>query len=84
MQRFFLSVYPIAIYAKPNYDARMNWKQLMSDLCEVMTLKQIAEQSGMASAGHAHDLKSGKSKSCSYEVGLKLVSLHNINCKEKK
>ena len=55
----------------------------MSDLCEVMTLKQIAEEVGLSSAGHAHDLKNGKQKSVAYEVGLKLVALHKKAMRRK-
>jgi len=56
----------------------------MHDLCEVMTLKQIAEEVGLASGGHAHDIKSGKQKSVSYDVGLKLVALHKKEMRRKK
>ena len=55
----------------------------MSDLCEAMTLREIAAAVGLASGGHAHDLKSGKQKSVPYEIGLKLVALHKKVMKRK-
>lgn len=55
----------------------------MSQLCELMTLQQIADECGMASKGHAHDLKTGKQKTVGYEIGLRLVALHKRMTRKK-
>lgn len=55
----------------------MNWKQLIVDMTSRhVTLQNIADLCGMASKGHAHDLKTGRQSTVSYEVGVKLVALH--------
>ena len=53
-----------------------NWKQILDDLNKVMTLQQISEACGFAGKGHVHDLRAGRQKSVTYEVGVKLVALH--------
>ena len=59
------------------YNRRMNnWNQILRDLGEVMTLQQIADACGFASKGHVHDLRSGKKKSVTYELGVRLMALH--------
>ncbi|MDD3965313.1 MAG: hypothetical protein PHD99_04695 [Candidatus Moranbacteria bacterium] len=54
----------------------MNWKKLMQELLKFKTLQQIADECGLASKGHAHDILSGRQKSVHYEAGLRLVELH--------
>ncbi len=54
----------------------MDWKKLLSELGESMTLQQIADASGLSSKGHVHSILTGELKTVRYEVGLKLVALH--------
>jgi len=55
----------------------MNWKQIITDLtARRVTLQVISESCGLASKGHAHDLKTGRQSTVSYEAGVKLVALH--------
>lgn len=56
--------------------AAMNWTQMLRDLRVVMTLDEIAKSVGLASKGAVHNIVSGKQRSVSYEVGVKLVALH--------
>ena len=53
-----------------------DWPSIIADLQRRMTLRQIAEHCGFASAGAVHSLKSGVQKSCEYERGAALVELH--------
>lgn len=65
------------------HNQRMNFQQLLSELSEHMTLQKIADECGMASRGHVHDLISGRQKTVSYEAGLKLVALHKKAMRRK-
>lgn len=58
------------------HNSGMNFQQLLSELSKLMTLQKIADECGMASRGHVHDLINGRQKTVSYEAGLKLVALH--------
>lgn len=55
---------------------KTNWKPILEALAKSMTLRSIAELSGMASAGHVHDLKTGKQETVSYDIGVKLMQMH--------
>jgi hypothetical protein len=55
---------------------KTNWKPILESLAKSMTLRHIAELSGMASAGHVHDLKTGKQETVSYDIGVKLMQMH--------
>ena len=55
---------------------KTNWKPILTALAKTMTLRSIAELSGMASAGHVHDLKTGKQETVSYDIGVKLMLMH--------
>lgn len=55
---------------------KTNWKPILEALAKSMTLRHIAELSGMASAGHVHDLKTGKQETVSYDIGVKLMLMH--------
>jgi hypothetical protein len=54
----------------------MNWKQIVTDLFEELTLQQIADACGLASKGHVHDIKTGKQSQVYYDAGVKLLALH--------
>lgn len=54
---------------------KTNWKPILEVLAESMTLRHIAELSGMASAGHVHDLKTGKQETVSYDIGVRLMQM---------
>ena len=55
----------------------MNWKQILQDLTDrKVTLQAIADECGLSSKGHAHDLKQGRQSTVSYEVGEKIVAMH--------
>lgn len=54
----------------------MNWKQLLSDLREVMTLDEIAAQIGLKSRSAVHAIANGHQKSVTYEVGVQILRLH--------
>lgn len=41
-----------------------------------VTLQEIADECGFASRGAVHELRTGESKTCSYERGCKLVAMH--------
>jgi hypothetical protein len=62
---------------------KTNWKPILTALTKTMTLRSIAELSGMASAGHVHDLKTGKQETVSYDIGVKLMLMYKrlINTK---
>lgn len=55
---------------------KTNWKPILEVLAESMTLRSIAELSGMASAGHVHDLKTGKQETVSYDIGVRLMQMY--------
>ena len=55
---------------------KTNWKPILTALAKSMTLKHIAELSGMASAGHVHDLKTGKQETVSYDIGVRLILMY--------
>lgn len=54
----------------------MNLQTIIKELNETMSLKEIAEQCGLASAGHAHDLMTGRRTKVFYETGVKIMEVH--------
>lgn len=54
----------------------MDWIPIIKDLERSLTQAQIATITGLASQSHVGNLKSGRQKKCSYEIGCKLVELH--------
>jgi len=64
-------------------DMSTDFKQLICDLQQRrVTLAQIADYCGFCSKGHVHDLKQGRQKTVSFEVGAKLVQLHQLKTLE--
>jgi len=61
----------------------MNWKTLLSELSERMTLQEIADGCGLASKGHVHDLKTGRQKTVAFEAGQSIVALHKKMMRRK-
>lgn len=54
----------------------VNWPTIIADLEKHMSHSQIAEAVGMSGSGHVHNLKSGRQKTVTYDVGCRLVELH--------
>lgn len=61
--------------------AAMDWINTIRDLRTVMTLDEIAKSVGLASKGAVHNIVSGKQRTVSYEVGVKIVALHKSKAK---
>ena len=57
------------------YHTSMDWSEVIRKLEQRMTHTEIAEAAGMASSGHVHNLKSGRQKTVSYELGERLKLL---------
>ena len=55
---------------------KTNWMPIISALTKTMTLRSIAELSGMASPGHVYDLKTGRKTTVGYDIGVKLMQMH--------
>lgn len=53
----------------------MNFQQIVSDLCEVMTLDEVAQSVGLKSRSSVHGIKNGRQDAVVYDVGVKLVAL---------
>jgi hypothetical protein len=58
------------------YHGSMNWQKLLTEMSEYMTLRQIAEACGFASAGHVHDVRSGKHLSVAFPLGTRIIAEH--------
>jgi len=62
----------------------MNFQQLITEILERgYTLRQIADKCGLSSAGHVHDLKTGRQKKVSFESGALLCNLHRSAMRRK-
>lgn len=64
----------------------MDFKTVIAEMNTRITLKEIAELCGLASAGHAHDLLTGRRKKIRYETGVKIMEVHKrvMRRKERK
>ena len=66
------------------YDGEMELKKILGELSERLSLREIAEQSGLASRGHVHNILHGKQKTVTYEIGMALIALHKKVMRRKK
>jgi hypothetical protein len=62
----------------------MNFQTIITEILERgYTLKAIADRCGLASAGHVHDLKTGRQKNVSFTAGTLLCNLHQSAMRRK-
>jgi hypothetical protein len=58
-----------------NKDIR--WPEVIEQIVRAgVSLTKIADECGFSSAGALHDLKSGRSPTCTWERGAKLIDMH--------
>lgn len=63
---------------------KIDWDRYITDIVgRGYTLQDIADECNFASKGAVHDLKSGKSTTCSYERGCALVLMHKRAMRRK-
>lgn len=54
----------------------MDFARLLKEINETMSMRAIADYCGLASAGHVHDIISGRQINVWYEPGAKIIELH--------
>jgi len=69
---------------KARYISGMNFPKLIAEILERgYTFREIAEKCGLSSAGHAHDLQSGRQKKVNFESGTLLCNMHRVAMRRK-
>jgi len=62
----------------------MNFPNIIAEILERgYTFREIADKCGLSSAGHVHDLKTGRQKKVSFESGTLLCNLHRSAMRRK-
>lgn len=63
----------------------MDWKPIITDLEKAgLTQRQIADECDMEHSSLVSNLKNGVQRSCSYEIGCKLVALHQKTMRRQR